>query len=257
MAEPAALPKFKRVQYAFTAHLRDPAHNPAPGDVEDRRMQVYRELFYNNIDGFIANGFPVLRKLYDDADWHRMMRDYFSRHQAHTPFFHGIAEEFLHYLQDERGTQPDDPPFLLELAHYEWVEMALGISELEIDDTGIHVDGDLLQGIPVLSPLAWNLAYEYPVHRLSPEFRPREPGAQATHIVVYRDRNDRVGFLEVNAITARLLQLMAEQPDQTGAQQLEQIAAEMQHPDPQVVIDGGREMLEGLRQRHIVLGARR
>jgi uncharacterized protein len=256
MAEATALPKFKRVQRAFSAHLRDPEHNPAPADVEDRRMKIYRDLFYNNVDGFIANGFPVLRKLHDDVTWHRLVRDYFSRHQSHTPFFHGIAEEFLHYLQDERGTQPEDPPFLLELAHYEWVELALGISEEEIDWAGVQADGDLVTGVPVLSPLAWNLAYQYPVHRISPDFRPAEPGAQSTHIVVYRDRNDRVGFMEVNAVTARLLQLIEAQPGRTGREQLQTVAQELGYSQPEVVIEGGREMLESLRRRDIVLGTR-
>ncbi len=247
---------FKRVQYAFAAHLRDPERYPAPPDVEGRRMKIYRELFYNNVEGFVAGAFPVLRRLYDDVAWHRMLRDYFARHQAHTPFFHRIAEEFLHYLQDERAPQPEDPPFLLELAHYEWVELALSISEAELDFTGVAPEHDLLDGVPVLSPLAWNLAYRYPVHRLSPAFRPTQPPAQPTHIVVYRDRRDTVGFLEVNAVTARLLQLLEQQPDRSGREQLQAVAAELQHPKPEAVVEGGREMLEGLRRRDVILGAR-
>lgn len=248
--------EFQRVQYAFAAHLRDPQRNPAPPGVEDRRMKIYRELFYNNVEGFVAGAFPVLRRLYADAAWHGMIRDYFSRHRAHTPFFHRIAEEFLHYLQDERAPQPEDPPFLLELAHYEWVELALSVSEAEPDSAGVDPAGDLLDGVPVLSPLAWNLAYRYPVHRISPEFRPTEPDAQPTHIVVYRDRSDKVGFLEINAVTARLLRLIEEHPDRSGRQQLQAIAAELKHPRPEAVIEGGREMLEGLRRRDIILGIR-
>ena len=45
---------FKDVQYAFTRHMRDPESNPAPEGIEDRRIGVYRELVYNNIEGFIA-----------------------------------------------------------------------------------------------------------------------------------------------------------------------------------------------------------
>jgi hypothetical protein len=249
--------EFKRVQYAFAAHLRDPARYPAPPDIEDRRMKVYRELFYNNVEGFVASAFPVLRKLYDDVAWHCMIRDYFSRHRAHTPFFHRIAEEFLQYLQNEHAPSPEDPPFLLELAHYEWVELALAISEEECDLAGVDPAGDLLDGVPVLSPLAWNLAYRYPVHRISPDFQPTEPGAQPTCIVVYRDRHDTVGFLEINVVTARLLQLIEEQPDRSGREQLQAIAAELRHPQPQVVIEGGREMLDSLRRRDILLGTRR
>ena len=64
---------FKKYQYEFTAHLRDPEHNPAPEGIEDRRIGIYRDLLYNNVEGFIANGFPVLRSIYSDENWHRML----------------------------------------------------------------------------------------------------------------------------------------------------------------------------------------
>jgi hypothetical protein len=65
-----SLPEFTRRQYAFAAHIRDPEHQPAPDDIEDRRMQIYRELFYNNVEGFLSGTFPVLRKIHSDGDWH-------------------------------------------------------------------------------------------------------------------------------------------------------------------------------------------
>jgi len=107
---------FKDVQYAFTRHMRDPESNPAPEGIEDRRIGVYRELVYNNIEGFIANSFPVLRKITADEQWHEMLRDYVCRHQAHTPLFPRMPLEFLQYLEDERQGHPEDPDFILELA---------------------------------------------------------------------------------------------------------------------------------------------
>ena len=58
MADPAG---FAALQYAFAGHIRDPEHMPVPDGVEPRRMAVYRDLFYNNVENFIANSFPVLR----------------------------------------------------------------------------------------------------------------------------------------------------------------------------------------------------
>ncbi len=51
---------FIQQQYDFAAHIRNPEQNPAPAGIEDRRMGIYRELFYNNVEGFLSNGFPVL-----------------------------------------------------------------------------------------------------------------------------------------------------------------------------------------------------
>ena len=70
---------FKKHQYEFTAHIRDPEKNAMPDGIEDRRMKIYRELLYNNIEGFISSGFPVIREIYSDENWHKMVRDFFCQ----------------------------------------------------------------------------------------------------------------------------------------------------------------------------------
>ena len=249
-------PAFIRKQYAFAAHIRDPQNNPPPQDVEDRRMAIYRELFYNNVQGFLAAGFPVIRHVLSDEHWHGLVRDFFSRHRCHTPLFAEIAREFLGFLQEERGEVEDDPPFLLELAHYEWVELALDIAEEDTQSVPLDPNGDLLADIPVFSPLAWNLTYQFPVHRIGPEFQPWEPGRAPSHLVVYRDRADRVAFLEINQVTQRLIQLLKESPTMTGLDAVNHVSQELSHPKPEIVTEAGRGLLEQLRQRHIILGTR-
>jgi len=245
---------FKQHQYAFTAHLRDPEHNPAPEGIEDRRVGIYRDLLYNNVEGFIANGFPVLRSIYSDGDWHKMVRDFFAHHQSSSPYFLEISQEFLDYLQSEREPQPEDPQGLLELAHYEWVELALTVSDEDTDLNGIDPNGDLLAGHPVLSPLAWPLAYQYPVHKMGPDYLPDTPPEQPTYLVVYRNRKDEVQFLEINPVTARLINLLQENPEITGELALSQIAEEMKHPRPELVLEGGLSALQELQRYGIVLG---
>jgi hypothetical protein len=244
---------FIQQQYAFAAHIRQPDQNPAPEDIEDRRMAIYRELFYNNVEGFLSSGFPVLRKLMDDHSWHAMARDFFASHHCHSPLFMEISREFLTYLEQERGEREDDFPFLRELAHYEWVELALSIAEDEQEPCN-NPDGDLVDGVPVLSSMAWPFAYQYPVHQISNEYQPAEPSDQPNYLMVYRDSDYEVGFIELNAISARLFSLLQDDSTLTGRQALEQIIKELNHPQPAVVIDGGRQILEAWRQRGIVRG---
>lgn len=242
-------------QYAFAAHIRDPDAHAPPAGVADERMAVYRELFYSNIEGFLANTFPVLRQITPDAAWHALVRDFYRRHRAQSPLFLEIPREFLRYLEHERGTKPDDPLFLAELAHYEWVELALAIDEQEPDLSGVDVDGDLLAGRPVLSPLAWSLSYRYPVHRIGPAFQ--TPTAEPTFLLAYRDRRDEVGFMELNPVSASLLAQLRADKTATGRIMLARIAAQMQHSEPSVVTEGGLAMLQALRERDIVLGTYR
>lgn len=250
-----SLPDFKKHQYEFTAHIRDPQKNAKPEGIEDRRMGIYRELFYNNIEGFIASGFPVMRKVYDDVSWHKMIRDFFSRHESHTPYFLEIAQEFIDYLQNERQPQEEDPAGLIELAHYEWVEMALHVSDETIDMNDINANGDLLTQRPVFSPVAWPLVYQFPVHTMGPDNLPDKAPEQATYLVVYRNRKDEVRFLEINPVTARLIGLLQENASFTGLDAIESIIKEMNHPNPDVVKKGGQAALEELHQHGIILGS--
>ncbi|MBT8121254.1 MAG: putative DNA-binding domain-containing protein [Gammaproteobacteria bacterium] len=246
--------EFIRQQYAFAAHIRDPQHAPAPAEVEDRRMGIYRELFYNNVEGFISNTFPVLREIHDDDAWHGMVREYFRNHHARTPLFLEIPREFLTWLHDERTAQADDLPFLYELAHYEWAELALTIAEDSTDSNSIDPDGDLLAGIPRLSPLVWHMTYAYPVHKIGPDFIPDAPSDSPVSLVVYRDCHDEVGFMEINPVTKRLLEIIEPNKTATGRELLARIAAEMAHPDPEVVINGGLEIMLNLKQKDIITG---
>jgi len=250
-------PEFIRRQYEFAAHIRDPDHQPAPGDVEDRRMAIYRELFYNNVEGFLSNTFPVLRVLHEDDRWHTMARAFFAHHLSQTPLFLEIPREFLNWLENEYLAQPGDLPFVQELAHYEWVELALSISEENITAADVDPGGDLLVGIPVLSPLAWHLAYQYPVHRIGPDYRPDQPGDSMTCLVVYRNREDEIGFIEINPVTKRLLELIEADKVESGQQLLNRIATEISHPQPEVVINSGLEILKGLAEKDIILGTKK
>lgn len=245
---------FSEIQYDFTGHIRDPENQPAPADIEDRRMEIYRGLLYRNVESFIAKSYPVLRKITPDERWHGMIRHYFKNHQAHTPLFPKMPQEFLRYLENERGEQPGDFPFLKELAHYEWVELGLALDSRDIDMEGIDVKGDLLEGVPQLNPLVWPLCYRFPVHRIGPEYLPEAAPEQPTYLMVYRDNNDKVGFMEMNPVAARLVELLQAKTGASGKELLANIAGELNHPDPDVVINGGKAIMEEMRNRDIILG---
>lgn len=246
--------KLIKLQESFAAHIRSPQAVPAPADVEDRRMEIYRNLFFNNVRSLLAWNFPVLRKIHGADRWSRLVRDFYVEHRARTPLFPELPREFLQYLQDHRRDREGDPPFMLELAHYEWVEGALGMDAAEIDDTPADAGGDLLTGVPVLSPLAWPLSYRFPVHRIGPGNQPQEPPEQATHLLVYRNRADEVKFMELNAVSALLLQMLKEDRALTGREILADIAKQLRHPKPEVVMQGGSQLLADFRQRDVILG---
>jgi len=235
-------PSLRDSQLAMAGYLRDPAAAPAPGGVEQRRLDIYQRLVYNNIEGFISKGFPVLRSLYRDRDWQQLVRGFIREHSCSTPYFMEISQEFLHYLLHEYQPRDIDPPFMAELAHYEWVELALDVAE-EAPPPALRVD-EPLAAVPRLSSLAWLLSYRFPVHRIGPQNQPRDVG-DPTYLVVYRDRQDRVRFMELNAVTARLVEMTRDNSMTNGAGLLDALAAET-GMESQMLLAFGTQLLAEL-----------
>lgn len=239
-------------QFALARHLRDPQAHPAPPGIEERRLAIYRDLFFNNIEGLLAGNFPVIRKTLGDDGWRNLVRAFYATHRSHTPLFPEIAREFIRYLE----SRDDDtlPPWLRELAHYEWVELALQIAD---DAVPAHVaDGDLLAGEPVLSPFAWALAYQWPVHRIGPDFLPDGPQAEPTLLLVRRDADYQVRFAAISPLVYRLVELLGD-GDRAGADVLRQLAGEAGVDDVPAFVEQGAQMLARMRDEGTVLGTAR
>lgn len=250
------LPTFQQYQLDFTAHIRNPKEVPRPQGVEARRMKIYNELLYNNLEGFLLACFPVLHRILGQRKWAKLVREFFAEHRCHTPFFRQIPDEFVQYLKNERGQRDDDPAFLLDLAHYEWIELNLSVSTLEIDLGQVDETGDLMEGMLVLNPILSLQTYQFPVHRISPKFKPDASHKEETHVAILRNRNDAVKFVLINAVTKRFLELLQSAP-MTGKEALLQIAKDLNHPDPEVVLKGGIDMMQMLKQSEVILGTKR
>ncbi len=201
---------FKETQMAFVEHIRDPLNNRYESDIEDRRLQIYRELFFNNILGFLSSGFPVLEEIYGEQKWQELARKFFAKHDNRSPYFVDISKEFVEYLSNEHEMVDSDPEFVQELAHYEWLELAVSIRKSEqkadVHDFS-HIDGSVLPKQIVFSDLATLASYHYPVHQISRTFQPDKP-AEPTYLVVYRNSEDEVNFTLLNAVSAHLLTLI-------------------------------------------------
>lgn len=254
MSPPVEPSRTHAVQRHFAACIRAPETVDLPDGVAPERMAVYRELFFNNVEGLLSANFPVIRSLRGDDAWYALTRDFLREHRAQTPLFPEFAREFLCYLERRQGEDRGDPPFLLELAHYEWAELALSLDEHEIADVAHDPAGDPVDGVPVISPLAWPLGYRYPVHRIRPGYQPDAAPAEPTLLLLVRDRADQVGFMEINAISAMLIERLQENTQDTGLEVLDALLAEVAPGNAEKLRDGGIAMLRQLAVRDAILG---
>ncbi|MEO6679917.1 MAG: putative DNA-binding domain-containing protein [Pseudomonas sp.] len=239
-------------QDALTRYLRDPEQCAPPVEMDAARARVYRDLVFNNLSLLLSGTFPVLVKILGDEDWRSLMRIFLRDYRARTPKFGEIAQEFVEFL----ATQPQGlsertwPPFMVELAHYEWVEMALQQSD---DEPLPASDAGLLLARPLqLSPLAWPLAYAWPVQLLGPDYQPERVPDQPTLLLVRRTEDWRVKFSELSPLAWRLLQRIGEFPALDGRAQLQGLAVEAGAAGVQEFIDNGLALLQQMHAQGVL-----
>ena len=238
---------------ALARHVRDPDAHPGPPGIEARRLKIYSDLVYNNLDGLLAGNFPVIRKTLGDDAWAMLVRGFLARHHSRTPLFTELGREFIDHLESAAGIDPARP-WLPELAHYEWAELGLQLSEAMLP--AHDPDGDLLDGVPVLSPLAWALAYRWPVQQIGPGFEPVEPPLEPTLVLLRREVDGRIHFSMLSPLLFRLLELVGANESRDGRELLRQLAEEAGQDDFDAFLRDAMPMLRRLRMEGVLPGTR-
>jgi len=188
----------KQIQRLFTQNIRNPQNTNPVKNVPAARMKVYQKLVYNNIASILNRAFPVIVSILTQDQWAKLIHQFIKTNQAGSPYFYRIPKQFVDFLENDKQA-PLEYPFLPELAHYEWIEIEV---ELETDRESEPKDLTIKPTVRVLS-------YQYPVHKISKNYLPQKPEQQPVFLVVYRDTNFKVKFMEINVLTACLLEKLA------------------------------------------------
>jgi len=239
------------LQKRFSDHIRDPENNPAPDGIEDRRLAIYRRLFSNNLSSLFGKNFPIARKIVPDDRWRELIRAFMIEHRPTTPLFPEIGREFVRFLAEHPEQYPEWP-WLAELCHWQFMATCVRNDESELSETGADPEGDLMAGHPVVNPTLRLAQYEWAVHEIRANRIPEAP--KTVILAIFRKPDDKLGRMQINAVTGRLLELLQESPDTTGQMCLKQLAEEIGHAEPDTMARQGKQLLESSRQKGLVLG---
>jgi hypothetical protein len=244
---------FSDYQAAFAARIRDPKQAPRPHGAPAKRMRVYEELLFNNLESFLLACYPITRQILCARPWKQTVRRFFSEYRSHSPLFRDIPKAFLDWMETRHTSLFPALPFLAEFMHYEWLELAVSVSPEEPEMAAIEPDGDLLLGHPALHPTARLACFRYPVHRIGPRFKPAAPDMQAHCYLLFRDETDAVRFIQLNLLSARLLDLLRAHPS-SGREALAHLAGQTDPNQYDRLVQAGGDLLRNLRDQGALLG---
>lgn len=203
--------QFQQTQLEFAQWLRSPdAEGNKFGDIEQRRLAIYRRLIHNNIKQFVATGFPVLHSLLTERQWRDLLSQFVAEHRSESPLFSDIGREFVAFLASGQLAQDDYPQWLFDLARYERMEVDVQFATMDdayqalaqVDqNTMLHVNPSAQVGI-----------FDYPVAQINTNFRPTEALEVPYFVLVYQTPEGKVQFLELNSLTALAIDLLQQKP---------------------------------------------
>ena len=235
-------------QLRMTRYIRYPQANEPPPGIETRRLAVYRQLFFGNLQSLLAGNFPVLHASLPGEQWQGLTEGFYAGFRCQTPLFTEVAGEFVEYLEG----RTEQPGWVAELAHYEFIETALLLSDSA--EPAHDPQGDLLEGVPLLSVLAAPLAYAWPVSHIGPEHIPLETPAEPTLLLARRGSDLKVYFSRLAPLAHALL-VSLQQWQLTGRQHFKALA-EIAGVELAAIEGPGIALLRSLKEQGVVLGTR-
>ena len=242
---------FQDLQRQFLAHLRNPEQQPLPTGFDQQGSAIYVDLLYNKFNDSLTTCFPVTYAILGETAWQELLKDFIAEHRCLSPYYRQIPDEFVQYLQYERQVI-NDLPFLAELAHFEWIELALSIAEAEPVVTESLSDAQLMEAVLVFTPVIKLLHYVWPVQQINRAYQPDEPPSVATHILGFRDAADHVQFIALNPATASLvLQL---QNQYTAKQALQELGKDFTPSELSNLMLFGKDILADLYRQGAIIG---
>lgn len=185
----------KEQQQAFAGHIRAGKAGGLWG-IDAQRMAVYRRLFFNNIEGYLGEVFTDTTACVGEGRWRDIVQRFFAEAEMTTPIYRDLPGEFILWASTQAW--PDLPPYWLEMAHFEALQMALVFAP----DAGAQT---------WLQPQAV-VGYSHPLYQWE---EGKVLSAVPCFITVYRGRDGKVRWLVLSALQARFLELAQNNPEQS------------------------------------------
>ncbi|WP_306600464.1 putative DNA-binding domain-containing protein [Geothrix sp. 21YS21S-2] len=164
------------------------------------RLLIYRDLARASLGDPLSNIFPISQALLGD-DWAACEEAFLDTRRVRSPHYRDIAPTFLAWLSESEWGR-DKWPFLLSLAHYEFMEVM--VTRWPAEGPGDQpVLPPSLEGRISLTEGAHLLTYPCAVHRATEEAP--EPVGATTCLLIFRDPEGDFQVRELTPATSALL----------------------------------------------------
>jgi hypothetical protein len=239
----------KHIQGQLANYCRNEDSNDLP-EIRPDRLLHYRRLIYNIINDAIESAYPITRSIVSDENWKYMIDCYVTEHPCSNPQLFKMPGEFIDFAQSKAFAETIKLPYLYDLLNFEWIEVEVH-SMPDVPEQIFSLEGDFIRETLVFTPYFELLQLEYPIHQLKTTDITKQKGNY--FMLVYREDNGTVQYLELNLLTHHLVKSM----HQHGASLLEVLNPELEGLESAVqdkLIDQSQYFIFQLKSKGIIKG---
>lgn len=195
-------------QSKLAAFCRTGELDSIPG-IRQENISHYRRLVYNVVDDMLQSAYPLTNELLTDEEWDNMVTSFFRDHPCQSPQVWNMPKELIVYLDNGLHPLTVKYPFLLELLHFEWIEVDLFMMA---DKTVPAKDnGNILIDKLVINPEHCLLTLTFPVHqKRAADINNSDTGHY--FVAAHRNKEGEVLFTSLSPALSRLLEYLEDAP---------------------------------------------
>ncbi|AUX45855.1 hypothetical protein SOCE26_073510 [Sorangium cellulosum] len=227
----------------------------AMASLPPKRLLLYRSLVRSGLTSAIRNEIPRTA-----ARLGALFEAYVSRFLAEelprSPYLRDVAFEFVAFAAPRWAADPEVPSYLADLARHELAAFVAACAEPEGAAAGAPGSGDELsldRGAR-FQRAATLVRYEHAVHRLQGGEAARDvPAREPVSLLVYRDAEHEVRYLELTPLAAEILGRLLE--GETLRDAVVAGCAALGRPVDGPVLESTAAFLSDLAERGALLGA--
>lgn len=197
----------EEIQHSLADYCKSGELKEIQGAKTDR-LHNYRRLIYNIIDDAIESAYPIAKSFINESHWREMIDAFILEHKCQHPQIMRMPGEFIDFVESKEYAEKFNLPFLSDLLQFEWVEVIVHTMK-DVAIPAFNLKGDYSASQLVFSPYFELLQLEYPIHQLRKTDLDSAKGNY--FMLVYRQENGTVQYLELNQLTYFIVAQMTEE----------------------------------------------
>lgn len=237
-------------QSRLAGYCRTGVLQPIDG-LTPNRVHNYRRLVYNVVDDTLRTAYPLTLDLLEEDEWNELVNSFFTNHSCQSASVWQMPKEFIEYVVVHSQSLIEKYPMLIELLHFEWIEIELYMMEDKIIPS-FTKSVDLENNVVVFNPEHIIAQYSYPFHHKNPnEINEVDKGNY--FILIFRDlESGEVKFVNISYLFAWLIQTIAD-TNKSLKEVCQQASSEF-NIEYDLLIEKSKELFNQLYSQKYILG---